>query len=98
VIREAALEPAWWFGGKNLVSMAGDEAIVRELLAALPEPELLALASYYRGLKGASEIEQWLQLRPGRMAEIRMELRKRFLARLLSGAEGNVGGGFEGCE
>ena len=66
------------------VSRAEDEAIVRVLLAALPEIERGAVACYYRGLQSAREIESLLQWAPGHLSEIRMELRKQFFATLVA--------------
>ncbi|HXA52076.1 MAG TPA: hypothetical protein VNV86_17285 [Candidatus Acidoferrum sp.] len=59
-----------------------DIAIARVLLASMPELERASLARYYCGSETASQIEEELHLAPGRLAEIRMELRKRFFATL----------------
>jgi hypothetical protein len=69
---------------------AGDEALARELLAALPEIERRAVARYYRGFQGASDIESSFQWAPGRLAEIRMELKKQFFAKLVASAPRSV--------
>jgi hypothetical protein len=59
-----------------------DIAIARVLLASMPELERASLARYYCGSETADQIEKELHLPPGRLAEIRMELRKRFFATL----------------
>jgi hypothetical protein len=64
-----------------------DIAIARVLLASMPELERISLARYYCGSATAAEIEKDLHLPPGRLAEIRMDLRKRFFA-TLSNARG----------
>jgi hypothetical protein len=64
-----------------------DVAIARVLLASMPELERLSLARYYCGSETAAQIEEQLHLPTGRLAEIRMELRKRFFA-MLSNARG----------
>jgi hypothetical protein len=59
-----------------------DIAIARVLLASIPELERISLARYYCGSETAAEIEEDLHLPTGRLAEIRMDLRKRFFATL----------------
>jgi hypothetical protein len=59
-----------------------DIAIARVLLASMPELERTSLARYYCGSQPASQIETEMRLPSGRIAEIRMELRKRFFATL----------------
>jgi len=59
-----------------------DIAIARVLLSSMPDLERTSLARYYCGSETSSQIEEDLHLPSGRLAEIRMELRKRFFATL----------------
>jgi hypothetical protein len=64
-----------------------DIAIARVLLLSMPDIERTSLARFYRGSETASQIEADLDLPSGRVAEIRLELRKRFFAKLSTSRE-----------
>jgi hypothetical protein len=60
-----------------------DLALARQLLSAIPDRERIALDRYYGGLETAAQIEAALCWRPGTLADLRLELRKRFFIGLL---------------
>jgi DNA-directed RNA polymerase specialized sigma subunit len=59
-----------------------DKTIARKLLDQLSDVERKAIALYYTARLTETEIEMALELRPGSMAKLKMELRKRFFAAL----------------